>query len=174
MGWYTYDDTWHPHPMCLFIPKVKHEEIKHATKWVGRTMRQIQSPFLMATQNLRMATNKETWYTDTNVNMQTIILGTLNKRAVLNAETEKAIRLRCTWGRLGWNSNLSPGLDTDEPKIYIFHNKVSLSEEHQTHTQTDCNDIWPQTAQFYNESITTNTSLVTWKSTVHEPPWRWS
>ena len=87
--------------MCLFIPKAKHEEIKHATNIVGRTMRQIQSPFVMATQNLRMATNKETWYTGTEVNMQTMILRTLYKRAVLNAETEKAILLHRTRGWVG-------------------------------------------------------------------------
>ena len=50
------------------------------------------------------------------------------------------------------------------------HDKVSLSKGHQTHTQTDCNDIRPQTAQFYNERISTDLSLVTWQSTVHEPP----
>jgi hypothetical protein len=27
-----------------------------------------------------------------------------------------------------------------------------------------------QTAQFYNEPISTNLNLVTWESTVHEPP----
>ena len=46
----------------------------------------------------------------------------------------------------------------------------SLSKEHQTHIQTDCNDIRPQTAQFYNERISTDLNLVTWQSTVHEPP----
>ena len=51
-----------------------------------------------------------------------------------------------------------------------LHDKVSLSKEHQTHTQTDCNDIRPQTAQFYNERILTNLNLVTWQSTVHGPP----
>jgi hypothetical protein len=39
--------------------------------------------------------------------------------------------------------------------------KVSLSKEHQTHTQTDCNDIRPQTAQLYNERISTYLNLVT-------------
>ena len=51
-----------------------------------------------------------------------------------------------------------------------LHDKVSLSKEHQTHTQTDCNDIWPQTAQFHSERISTDLNLVTWQSTVHEPP----
>jgi hypothetical protein len=51
-----------------------------------------------------------------------------------------------------------------------LHDKVSLSEEHRTHSQTDCNDIRPQTAQFCNERILTDLSLVTWQSTVHEPP----
>ena len=54
--------------------------------------------------------------------------------------------------------------------ILIVHDKVSLSKEHQTHTQTDCNDMGPQTAQFYNERISTDLNLVTWQSTVHEPP----
>jgi len=55
-----------------------------------------------------------------------------------------------------------------------FHDKVSLSKEHQTHTrahtQTEWDDIWPQTAQFYNERISTDPILVTWQSTVYEPP----
>jgi len=51
-----------------------------------------------------------------------------------------------------------------------LHDKVSLSKEHQTHTQTYCNDIRPQTAQFPNERISTDLNLVTWQSTVHEPP----
>jgi len=34
--------------------------------------------------------------------------------------------------------------------------KVLLRKEHQTHTQTDCNDIRPQTAQFRNERISTD------------------
>jgi hypothetical protein len=56
-------------------------------------------------------------------------------------------------------------------KIHIrVHDKVSLSKEHQTHTQTDCDDIRPQTAQFYNERIPTDLNLVTWQNTVHEPP----
>jgi hypothetical protein len=46
-----------------------------------------------------------------------------------------------------------------------LHDKVSLSKEQPTHTQTDCNDILPQTAQFYNERISTDLILVT----VHEP-----
>jgi len=32
------------------------------------------------------------------------------------------------------------------------------------------NDILPQTAQFYNERISTDPILVTWQSTVNEPP----
>jgi len=55
-------------------------------------------------------------------------------------------------------------------KNLVMHDKVSLSKEHQTHIQMDCNDIWLQTAQFYNEHISTYLSLVTWQSTVHEPP----
>ena len=35
---------------------------------------------------------------------------------------------------------------------------------------TDCNDIRPQTAQFYNERISTDLNLVTLHSTVYEPP----
>ena len=41
------------------------------------------------------------------------------------------------------------------------YDKVSLNKEHQTHIQTDCNDIRPQTAQFYNERISTDLNLVT-------------
>ena len=41
------------------------------------------------------------------------------------------------------------------------HDKVSLSKKHQIHTQTDCNDKRPQTAQFYNERISTDLNLVT-------------
>jgi hypothetical protein len=51
-----------------------------------------------------------------------------------------------------------------------LHDKVSLSKEYQTHSRTDCNEIRPQTAQFYNERISTDLNLVTWQSTVHEPP----
>jgi len=51
-----------------------------------------------------------------------------------------------------------------------LHDKVSLSKEHQTHTQTDCNDIRPHTAQFYNERISTDLNLATRQSIVHEPP----
>jgi len=32
------------------------------------------------------------------------------------------------------------------------------------------NEVWPQTAQFYNERISTDPILVTWQSTVHETP----
>jgi hypothetical protein len=51
-----------------------------------------------------------------------------------------------------------------------FHDKVSLSKEHQTQRQVEWNDIWPQTTQFYNERISTDPILVTWQSTVYEPP----
>ena len=51
-----------------------------------------------------------------------------------------------------------------------LHDKVLLSKERQTHIQKDCNDIRPQTAQFCNERISTDLSLVTLQSTVHEPP----
>ena len=37
-------------------------------------------------------------------------------------------------------------------------------------TQTERNDIRPQTAQFYNEPISTDPILVTWQSTVYVPP----
>jgi len=57
-----------------------------------------------------------------------------------------------------------------KPKHVGLRDKVSLSKECQTHTQTDCNDIRPQTAQFHNECISTDLNLVTWPSTVHEPP----
>jgi len=50
-----------------------------------------------------------------------------------------------------------------------FHDKVSLSKEHQTYTQMEWNDIRPQTAQFYNKRISTDPILVTWQSTVNEP-----
>jgi hypothetical protein len=50
-----------------------------------------------------------------------------------------------------------------------LHDKVLLSKEHLTHTQTDCNDIRLQTAQFHNERISTDLNLVTLQSTVHEP-----
>jgi len=33
----------------------------------------------------------------------------------------------------------------------------------------DCNDIRPQTAQFYNERISTDLNLVTSQSTAHGP-----
>jgi hypothetical protein len=51
-----------------------------------------------------------------------------------------------------------------------LYDKVLLSKEHLTHTQTDCNDIRPQIAQFHSEHIRTDLNLVTWQSTVHEPP----
>jgi hypothetical protein len=35
---------------------------------------------------------------------------------------------------------------------------------------TEWNDILPQTAQFYSERISTDPILVTWQSTVYEPP----
>jgi hypothetical protein len=50
----------------------------------------------------------------------------------------------------------------------LLHDKISLSKEH--HKQTDCNDIWPQTAQFHNQRISTDLNLVTWQSIVQEPP----
>ena len=50
------------------------------------------------------------------------------------------------------------------------HDKVSLSKEHQTHTRTDCNDIWPQTTQFHDECISIDLNLVTWQRTVHGLP----
>jgi hypothetical protein len=34
----------------------------------------------------------------------------------------------------------------------------------------NCNDIRPQTAQFYNERISTDRNLVTWQSAIHEAP----
>jgi len=45
-----------------------------------------------------------------------------------------------------------------------------FTQEHRTHTQMDCNDIWLQTAQFCNECISEDLNLVTWQSTVHGPP----
>ena len=36
--------------------------------------------------------------------------------------------------------------------------------------QTDCNDIRPHTAQFYNVRLSTDLNLVTWQSTIHGPP----
>jgi hypothetical protein len=53
--------------------------------------------------------------------------------------------------------------------ISHLHDKVSLNKEHPTHTQTDCNDIRPQTAQFYNEHLSTDLNLLTWQNTGHEP-----
>jgi len=47
----------------------------------------------------------------------------------------------------GWNS-------------MTLHDKVLLSKEQQTHIQTDCNDIRPQIAKFYNELISTDLNLV--------------
>jgi hypothetical protein len=35
---------------------------------------------------------------------------------------------------------------------------------------TERNDIRPQTAEFYNERISTDPILVAWQSTVYEPP----
>ena len=43
-----------------------------------------------------------------------------------------------------------------------------VMKEHQTRTQTDCNDIRPQTVQFHNERISTDLNLVTRQSTVNE------
>jgi hypothetical protein len=60
--------------------------------------------------------------------------------------------------------------------IPSFHDKVSPRKEHQTHThththtQTEQNDIRPQRAHFYNECISIDPILVTWQSTVYEPP----
>ena len=42
--------------------------------------------------------------------------------------------------------------------------------KHQAHTQMERNDIGPLTAQFYNDRISTDSILVTWQSTVYEPP----
>jgi len=50
-----------------------------------------------------------------------------------------------------------------------FHSVRNTRHTH-THTQTDCNEVRPQTAQFYNERISTEPVLVTWQSTVYEPP----
>jgi hypothetical protein len=38
-----------------------------------------------------------------------------------------------------------------------------------THKQTEWTDIRPQTAQLYNQRISTDPILVTWQSTVYEP-----
>jgi hypothetical protein len=45
--------------------------------------------------------------------------------------------------------------------------KVHLTH---THTHTDGTNVWPQTAQFYNERNSTHPSSVTWRSAVYEPP----
>ena len=47
---------------------------------------------------------------------------------------------------------------------------ISPGQELQTHIQTDGNDIWPHTAQTHNERTSTESNLVTPKSTAHEPP----
>jgi len=53
------------------------------------------------------------------------------------------------------------------PSVYVsgdvtgVPDKVSLSKEHKTHIQTDCNDIWPQIAQFHKERRSTDLNLVT-------------
>jgi hypothetical protein len=48
-------------------------------------------------------------------------------------------------------------------KIHIktLDDNVSLSKEHQTHTQMDCNDIQPQIAKFHNECISTDLNMET-------------
>jgi len=48
-----------------------------------------------------------------------------------------------------------------------FH---SVRNTRHTHTHRQWNDIRPQTAQFYNERISIDPTLVTWQSTVYEPP----
>jgi len=65
---------------------------------------------------------------------------------------------------LGWLGQVSKQISIR------LHDKVSFSKEHPTHTQVDCNDMRPQTAQFHNERISTDLNLVTWQSTVHQPP----
>jgi hypothetical protein len=52
------------------------------------------------------------------------------------------------------------------------HNLYTLksNKERQTHTKMEWNDVRPQTAQFYNKRISTDPILVTWQSTVYEPP----
>jgi len=50
------------------------------------------------------------------------------------------------------------------------HGVHSVRNTRHTYTQTDCNDIGPQTAQFYSERISTDLKLGTWQSTVHELP----
>jgi hypothetical protein len=59
------------------------------------------------------------------------------------------------------------------PSLYVSVVPYWVKPYHgvvETHTQTDCNDIRPQTAHFYNERISTDLNLVTWQITVHEPP----
>jgi hypothetical protein len=58
-----------------------------------------------------------------------------------------------------------------EQHMTRFHSVRNTTHTHtHTNTQTDFNDIRPQTAQFYNERISTDSILITWQSTVHEPP----
>jgi hypothetical protein len=52
----------------------------------------------------------------------------------------------------------------------LFYDHISPGQELQTHIQTDGNDIRPHTAQTHNERTSTESKLVTAKSTAHEPP----
>jgi len=51
-----------------------------------------------------------------------------------------------------------------------FSDQISPGQQLQTHKQTDGYDIRPHTAQTHNERTSTESNLVTAKSTAHEPP----
>jgi len=54
--------------------------------------------------------------------------------------------------------------------VMEFHDQISPGQELQTHIQTDGNDIRPHTVQTHSERTSTESNLVTAKSTAHEPP----
>jgi hypothetical protein len=51
-----------------------------------------------------------------------------------------------------------------------IYDQISPRQELQTHVQTNGNDTWPHTAQTRNEHTSTESNLVTAKSTAYEPP----
>jgi len=69
-----------------------------------------------------------------------------------------------------WNTSAPSGRTFIKFDVWGLLDKCSLSKKQQTHTQTDCNHIRLQTAQFYNERMSTDLNLVTCESTVHGPP----
>jgi len=88
---------------------------------------------------------------------------TLQRTPSLDIRSRARARMQA---RVNFNDNEIISSNLVMESMTRFHSV----KEHRAHIQTDRNDIRPQTAQFYNERISTDPVLVTWQSTVHGPP----